>query len=351
MTRAGVVTAAGGTGALLALSALVVLHHALLLGPALAVGVLTAGAVVVLRGAWSHLPPYIGLWLDLGVGVATSLLASVGHAAAAGVPFMVLRAPELGLLTSASLLVALATTGLAYTHLRLAEEVEAQHKRVAELERTTLQSRLSVLSAQIHPHFLFNTLNTLAELVHEDAEAAEDLVTDLAAMMRTTLRGSTGPVPLTEELALVRHLLRIESARLGHRLQWSITGVEALAGTAVEVPGLSIQPLVENAVKYAAAARREGGRVDVSVRVEADRVHVEITDDGPGLPPAVADELRTGVRAQGHTGTEGHGGGLRNCVERLRLTFPDGSAALRHATDRPGTCLVVQLPLASLESP
>jgi sensor histidine kinase YesM len=343
MTHLRVVAATMLTGALFALFGLAVVHHRLLPLEALATGGLAAVASVLLRGSWSHLPFYIGFWLDLGVVLATALLAVTGHGLATGFAFTVLRAPELGLLGTAGLLVATATTGLAYTHLRLAREVEAREHRVTELERTALESRLRVLSAQIRPHFLFNTLNTLAELVHEDEDAAEDLVTDLASMMRTALKGSTDLVPLADELDVVRRLFRIESARLGPRLQWSI---DALPDdhARVRVPALSIQPLVENAIQHAASARVEGGTVHVGIRWHAPHFEVTVTDNGPGLPADIAQDLRTGVQSGPPRGTEGHGGGLWSCRERLRLTWPDGSASLHHDPTPAGTTLRLRIP-------
>lgn len=337
------VAVAAAAGALLALAALGVLHHRLLPGPALAAGLLVGGSLVALRAPWAHLPSWIGLWLDLGVVVSVALVAAVGHGLTTGLAFAVLRGPELGLLFAAALAVAVGTTGLAYTHLRLADEVAAQQGRVAELERTALQSRLAVLSAQVNPHFLFNTLNTLAEVVHEDADAAEELVLDLAATMRTALRSSTGLVPLAEELALVRRLLRIESARLGDRLQWSIDGEAALVGLSVRVPGLLIQPLVENAIAHGVAPRAGGGRVAVAVAVRPGAARVTVADDGPGLPADVAAELAAGTLSL--RGLEGHGGGLRSCLERLRLTWPDGAATLALDPEAAGTCLILDLPL------
>jgi len=341
--RLGVAAATAAAGALVALAAFGALHHQLMPLQALATGGLVAGCVALLRGPWAHLPPFIGLWLDLGVAAAAALLFAAAHALSFGFAFAVLRGPELGMLFGASLTVGLATAGLAYTHLRLAAEVEVQERRLAELERAALRSRLSALSAQINPHFLFNTLNTLAEVVHEDEDAAEELVLDLSAMMRTALRSSAGRVPLADELGLVRRLLRIESARLGDRLDWSIEGEQALESVLVTVPGLLIQPLVENAVKYAAASRAGGGQVRVSVQVEGSRVQIRIADDGPGLPEDVARELAAGELTV--RGTEGNGGGLRSCVERLRLTWPDGAARLRHEPEAPGTCLILALPV------
>lgn len=348
MNGAGVVAASALAGTVLAVFGLAAVHHHLLPIDALAIGALAALAASLLRGAWDHLPQYVGFWLDLGVVVATTLLVVTGHGLATGVAFTVLRAPELLLLGSAALLVAVATTGLAYTHLRLSREVADREQRMAELERTALQSRLGALSAQIRPHFLFNTLNTLAELVHEDEDAAEDLVTDLAAMMRTALRSATGLVTLADELDGVHRLLRIEASRLGDRLRYT---VDPVPDVPVRLPALSIQPLVENAVKYAVASRTEGGAVTVTVTTTDTSVHVCITDDGPGLPEDVARALATGVRSTTPRGTEGHGGGLWNCRERLRLAWPDSTASLRHLPEHPGTTLLVELPLSSQDPP
>lgn len=349
MRPLGVGAAATVVGALVALAAFGVVHHQFMPLHALVAGLIAAAVAGLARTGWAHLPLFVGLWLDLSLVVALALLAAVVQAVSLGLAFTVLRGPELTMLSGASIVLGLATAGLAYTHLRLAAEVESHQQRLAELERAALQSRLAALSAQIHPHFLFNTLNTLAQVVHEDEDAAEDLVTDLSAMMRAALRGSTGVVPLVDELQVVRRLLRIESARLGDRLRWSIVGEDRLEGVPVYVPGLAIQPLVENAVKYAVTDRTAGGRVDVDVRVEEGRVLVSVIDDGPGLPDDVARELAAGELAM--RGTEHHGGGLRNCVERLRLTWPDGAAAVRHRPDASGTTLVVELPVTVPPTP
>lgn len=325
----------------LALAVLGVLHHELLLLPALAVGAAAAVMAALVRGPWAGLPGYVGLWLDLGVIVTAALLGAASHALSFGLAFAVLRGPELLLFFGAGLLSGLATTGLAYTHLRLAAEIEASALRLAELERAALQSRLSVLSAQVNPHFLFNTLNTLAELVHEDEDAAEEMVTDLSAMMRSALRSSTKQVPLSEELALIGRLLRIESARLGDRLQWTVDIEPTLPEVAV--PGLLIQPLVENAVKHGVFPRPEGGRVSVSARRVRDHIEVRVEDDGPGLPEDVAQELAAGALSM--RGTEGSGGGLRSCAERLRLTWPGGRAKLHCDASGGGTTLILELPI------
>jgi sensor histidine kinase YesM len=325
-------------GALVAVGALAILHRGVY--PGVALGSATLGAVLALmvRPAWSALPPWVSRWLDLGVVTVAALVGVVGHGLSFGLSYAVLRAPELLTLSGAAGLLGVSLTGLAYTHTRLAAEVEARQHQLAELERRALESRLSALSAQINPHFLFNTLNALAEVVHRDEDEAEDLITDLAAMMRYALESSSRRVPVADELDVVRRLLRVEQVRLGDRLRWS---VEAEDVPGLDVPGLLVQPLVENAVQHGAAGRSEGGSVDVRLVRDGDRVRISITDDGPGLPTTVAAELAGAEPAEAR-GTGGAGGGLRNAAERVRLAFPDGR--LFREPTAVGTRLILDLP-------
>ncbi len=345
MTHAWASVVSAALGVLVALGALAVLHQDFLPLQALLVGGFAVLAQNLVRLPWRHLPVYVSVWLDMGVVISAALLAAVAHALTYGLPYMVLRLPELSTLFVGFLLLGVTVGGMAYTHLRLATEVDTQGRRVAELERTSLESRLSALSAQINPHFLFNTLNTLAQVVHEDEDAAEDLVTDLSAMMRMGLRSSARRVPLVEELDLVRRLLRIEATRLGERLSWSVVGLKKLDGIEILVPGLLVQPLVENAVKYAAADLVNGGRVEVELTIDTEFVRLSIEDDGPGLPAEIATELAAGTLRK--RGTEGAGGGLRNCVERIRLAWPQGNASLTRDPNFPGTRLILTIPLES----
>jgi LytS/YehU family sensor histidine kinase len=324
-----------------ALAALGLLHEDLQPVRAVVCGGLGAAAALTLRPAWTALPPFVSRWLNTGVAVVAALTAAAATGLSLGPAYLVLRWQEVSLLGGAAGLLGVAVATLAYTHHRLATEVALQAARLAESQRLALESRLAALSAQINPHFLFNTLNTLAELIHEDEDRAEDLVTDLAAMMRYALESSAGRVPLTDELDVVRKLLRIEQARLGDRLRWTVEATGDLSD--VLIPGLLVQPLVENAVRHAIATRLEGGRVDVTATRDGRTVRVVVADDGPGLPPSVsAALLDPASRPSGGTG--GAGGGLRNTAERARLAWPDGRAHLSSEPAPTGTRLVLVLP-------
>ena len=336
---------AGGSIAV-AVGALLFLHLELRPAQAALCGGIGWLGAVILRRAWATLPRFVTGWLDAGVATVITLVGAMATVSGDGLAYVALRGPELVVTGSTAGLLGTAVTALAYTHHRLAAEVATQEKRVARLQQRALQSHLAALSAQINPHFLFNTLNTLAEVVHEDADLAEDLITDLAAMMRYAPRSSHGWVELGEELDVIRRLLRLAEARLGERLQWSVTATEE--ARAVKVPGLLVQPLVENAIKYAAAARAEGGRVHVAAVVSStdrgDRLHVVVADDGPGLPATIASALHEPGR-----GTGGAGGGLYHTAERTRLAWGEATAGLRiEPTDSgeatTGTRLVLDVP-------
>ncbi|MEW5871467.1 MAG: histidine kinase [Chloroflexota bacterium] len=178
-----------------------------------------------------------------------------------------------------------------------------------ELRALAAQAELKALKAQINPHFFFNALNTIAELIHTDPALAEASVERLATLFRYILVGSErGQVTLEEELAFVDNYLEIEQARFGKRLQ--VTRSIEPRVRLLPVPGLILQPLVENAVKYGVG---NDGRIAVDIRVEAvgDAARISIADRGPGLPA----NYRIG---------DGPGHGLRNVDERLRKTYGCG---------------------------
>jgi signal transduction histidine kinase len=188
---------------------------------------------------------------------------------------------------------------------------QLQEKELLEQELRALatQAELKALKAQINPHFFFNALNTIAELIHTDPALAETSVERLATMFRYVLAGSErGQVTLEEELAFVDDYLEIEQARFGERLR--VTRKIDPGVLSTPVPSLILQPLVENAVKHGHSG---DGRITIDIRVECvDEVaRVSIADQGPGMP------------ANYQIG-DGPGHGLHNVDERLRKTYGSG---------------------------
>lgn len=216
---------------------------------------------------------------------------------------------------------------------RLREKLEAANLQLREKKlaaerahKLAIEARLSSLESRIHPHFLFNTLNSISSLIQEDPQQAERLVERLAALLRFSLDSNQrSTVPLRQEIKITRDYLEIEHARIGHRLRYSIDVPAALES--IEVPPLSVQTLVENSLKHAVSPRREGGEVQITARAAAGRVLIEVTDDGPGFAPGAV--------------TAGHG--LDNLHARLAALF-DEEAALDIAMRDGHTVVTISLP-------
>ena len=201
--------------------------------------------------------------------------------------------------------------------LRTKERDEAEARRVAS------EAQLASLESRVNPHFFFNTLNSIAALTREDAARAERMTTQLASLMRSSLDQSSMPlVPLEQEIQSVRDYLEIEHVRFGNRLRYDIQ-LDELAGRAT-IPRLALQTLVENCVKYAVSARREGASVCVSAARADGRLRVTVTDDGPGFDD------------DSQTPPDGHGLALI----RARLEMLYGSDATLSISSAPGKTTV-----------
>ena len=182
--------------------------------------------------------------------------------------------------------------------------------RASHAEARLADARLQLLRMQLHPHFLFNTLNAIAELVHESPTTAERMITGLSQLLRETLdSGGVDLVPLHRELELTSRYLDIQRCRFGDRLSARVDAGEADAANAL-VPIFILQPLVENAIKHGIGAHRFAGRIVVRARRDADRLVMEVEDDGPGIDPAA---IRDGI-------------GLSNTRERLSAVYGDAHA-------------------------
>jgi len=212
---------------------------------------------------------------------------------------------------------------LTYTFFSHAE----MKRKIAEekqLRAMATAAELKALKAQINPHFLFNTLNTIASLIHSEPAQAEVTVERLAGMFRYVLVGTErGLVPIREELAFVDDYLKIEQARFGECLR--ITREIEPDTLDVPVPSLILQPLVENAVQH---GRGDSGEIDLTIRVHTfnDTVEMSVADKGPGMP--------TGFQIEA-----GSGYGLHNVHERLTKTY-GGAYGVRIASNKPQGTIV-----------
>lgn len=178
--------------------------------------------------------------------------------------------------------------------LRFYERAKDRELREAELESRLVQARLQALRMQINPHFLFNTLNSVASLVQQDPNAAEDMIGALSDLLRHTLNASDRQeVTLREELHFLERYLQIEQIRFGDRLR--IEKEIDPAALDVVVPILILQPLVENAVKHGIEAQIAPGVIRVTAERMAEDLYLVVTDNGKGPSLSLSGKLREGV--------------------------------------------------------
>jgi LytS/YehU family sensor histidine kinase len=180
--------------------------------------------------------------------------------------------------------------------------------RIAELEARVVRAELVALRAQLHPHFLFNTMNAaVARLRTGDTQGAAEVLTNLCELLRHFLTGADAPEgTLKDEIVLVSHYLAIERARFPSRLLAEIDVPEPLQ--VARIPTLVVQPLVENAVRHGVARRETPVRVRVEAWRDQDSLIIRVRDDGPGLPAAWKPELARGI-------------GLQNTRERIARLY------------------------------
>jgi len=173
---------------------------------------------------------------------------------------------------------------------------EAQQRKIksAQLETHLVEARLKTLEAELHPHFLFNTLHAISTLVHRDPESADRMISRLSDLLRITFDRSGEPkVTLKEEMDFLQKYLDIEQTRFQDRLTVHVNvDPEALDG---EVPRMILQPLVENAIKHGIAGRNGGDNVQITAGLDGERLWMQVRDNGAGLQVRTLKALRTGV--------------------------------------------------------
>ena len=258
--------------------------------------------------------------LLLGAGTGVNLVRALFH----GPEYLVMVAGFL----LVGVLVARAThrtTRFLYHHAR--EQAEAAARARSE----ATEAQLAALQAQLHPHYLFNALNTVAALVRSDPRAAEATVENVAQVLRKTLDRSRRTVaPLEEEIDYLKAYLAVERQRWGDRLKVSFKiATEALA---VPIPPLTLQPLVENALKHGLGQRIEGGTLEIVAGFNGGKLVLSVADDGAGLG------LRT---------TEGTG--LSNLRQRLATLYGPEATLTLEPRER-GARAVVTLPAGGLRT-
>lgn len=208
------------------------------------------------------------------------------------------------LLWRATCLVTLVIASYAFDYYALYTEREQKAQR---LEEQLAIARLDALTMQIQPHFLYNTLTAIAELMHEDIDAADRMISRLGDLLRLTLDANLAhEVTLARELKFTEHYLEIETTRFGERL--SVTQNVDPAALEALVPSLILQPLVENAVRHGISKTARKGEISLNAFKNNGRLTLEVHDNGNGLDPSKDEQVPAGV-------------GLSNVRSRLRELY------------------------------
>ncbi|MEO8078303.1 MAG: histidine kinase [Acidobacteriota bacterium] len=207
--------------------------------------------------------------------------------------------------------------------------------KAAHLETRLAEARLKTLEAQLHPHFLFNTLHAISALIHSQPDAADRMISRLSDLLRITFAGSgAARIPLQEELEFLQKYLEIEQTRFQDRLTVRYdVDPETLDA---EVPRLILQPLVENAIKHGVAPRIEPGIICITARRAGNLLQLEVRDNGSGLSVAGRARLDSGV-------------GLSNTRARLECLY-GGDQALEFSGDGQGLAVVLKFPFHRVPS-
>lgn len=220
---------------------------------------------------------------------------------------------------------------------QLARFVSSQ-LQLAELDQSrayAAEAELRALRAQISPHFVHNALTAIAGLVNTEPETARDLIVTFAEFLRASFRTQTDLTTVAEELRLVEAYLEIEQARFGDRFSISLNiSPESLP---VRLPFLSLQPLVENAIRHGLESRVSGGSVSIRTENAGPEITVSVSDDGVGIDPQQLERALSGEDSASHVG-------ILAVDTRLRSTFGDEYGLTIETGKNAGTEITLRLP-------
>lgn len=258
----------------------------------------------IVRGGVMLLNALVGTLISIALCMELGLYArdNYWHKFLDNVSFVLLMA----------LIIGLAITVYESSRARLVQTTLELRTRELERERAmklATEARLASLESRVHPHFLFNALNSISALIRRDPERAESLVERMAALLRFSLDAQHGGlVPLSREMKIVRDYLEIERARFGSRLRYRLDVPAEFDD--LRVPPLAVQTLVENSVKYVISASLNGGEIAVRAEERGGTLAIEVADSGPGF--------------EADSAPSGHG--IENVRERLAALFGERAA-------------------------
>jgi len=279
----------------------------------------------------------LALWISRSVTVPVSRLvrmaSDVSQGRFAPLPASAAAAPdELGVLSEA------------FANMqRGVRELMEREKADLERDRLLKDLELQALQSQIHPHFLFNTLNVISKLsLIEGAERTSDLIVSLSKMLRYNLRNLDEPVALRDEVAHVREYIAIQRARFRENVSFELDVDEAALDR--PIPCLTLQPLVENAFHHGIGDNERGAAVTLRIRPVGDEIWITVRDNGAGMSEDVRRSLLRLEPPEGRENRESTGLGVRNVLKRLQLfTGREDIVAIESEPGR-GTAITLKLP-------
>ncbi len=223
-----------------------------------------------------------------------------------------------------------------YQAIRYYRKYRERELQTSQLEARLAMSRLQVLKGQLHPHFLFNTLNAISELIYKDPESAERMIGDLSDLLRMSFQNlEVQEITLKQELEFLRKYLEIEQMRFHDRLKVEMKiAPETLDA---QVPNMILQPLVENAIKHGLAPRSEGGKIEIGAQRSNGHLQITVSDDGIGVPFNDVDSLPEGV-------------GLSNTRKRLRHLYGERHQFDLQTAKKSGLKVNLTIPFKELEN-
>ena len=208
---------------------------------------------------------------------------------------------------------------------------------IEEQRRLLVQARLDALTAQINPHFLFNTLNSVASLARTDPESARQVIFKLSSILRQLLKKHENFSTLRDELAFIDDYLSIETIRFGHDKLRIVKEIETET-LHMMVPSMLLQPIIENSIRHGLSPRLEGGEILLRSYRQDGRLVLEVRDNGVGISPEVLDRVfNKGVGQQGI--------GISNVRERLRVLYGSDCVFRINSAPEGGTSIQMEVPL------
>ena len=217
---------------------------------------------------------------------------------------------------------------LGFIYKKMKTDIENKMKENERLEKLKLKSELAALQSKINPHFLFNTLNTILDMVYDYPEKVEEMILNLSTIYRKILYSSENEYyTLEQELDLVRKYLDIEKVRLGKRMEYEIKCNPELKN--IEIPPLCIEPIVENSVIHGISPKKGNGKIEIAVETIDHTIKISVKDDGVGID---SKDFKLGF-------------GVRSVKERLRIIYGEKTNLEVKQNEKNGVTVEIEIPL------